>query len=45
MKNKTKRTFSDLREKLPPLISRDHVGKLQGGVIFPIKSNGIGIGG
>lgn len=27
--------FSDLIPKLPPFISRDHVGKLLGGVISP----------
>ena len=45
MKNRTKSFFVDLREKLPPIISRDHVGKLLGGVIFPMKKIGIGTGG
>jgi hypothetical protein len=46
MKNKTKKFFTNLREKLPlTIISRDHVRKLLGRVIFPMKKIGIGTGG
>jgi len=46
MKNKTKSLFTDLREKLPiTTISRGRVGKLLGGVIFPMNRIGISTGG